>query len=352
MVCDSPDILKVLRLVKIIITIIKIVVPIILIVVVMIDYLKNIFSGDSDLSKTSKVLVSKIITAVLIFLIPTIVNIIITATSNTFSISKCFTLATTEGINSAYRTNMEKLMETANESKDMNDYTIAKNYLIYLSEEDKEYYKDELESLYKEIEKNNKSKVKLTKLVYYYQGDYGNVKFCGDPYNVANNGCGVASMAMIASSYSNEEYDPVYVAKILCKSYCTNCGSGGLPVPILSNDGFYSALGLTHEELFHYGGNEINGNYNKSYNEQDGKKILNAVNNGKSVLLLIPNHYIVLGPNSECREDQVYIYDPDSHTRKGCHTPEEVYSVTYNSGSKCSNYNWCGWHLAIAMDKE
>ena len=76
-ICDVPDVLKVMRLIKIVITIIKIAVPIILIISVMIDYAKAVSSDDNDLLRKANTLaVKKAIGALLVFFIPTFVSII------------------------------------------------------------------------------------------------------------------------------------------------------------------------------------------------------------------------------------------------------------------------------------
>ena len=73
-ICDNPDILNVMRIIDIVITIIKIVVPILLIISGMITY-KNAVRDNEAISKANNLFVKKIIAAVLIFFIPTFVNI-------------------------------------------------------------------------------------------------------------------------------------------------------------------------------------------------------------------------------------------------------------------------------------
>ena len=76
-ICDNPDVLNVMRIVKIAITIVKIAVPIILIVSLMLTFAQAVISDDKDaLNKQLKLAVNKMITAVLIFLVPTFISII------------------------------------------------------------------------------------------------------------------------------------------------------------------------------------------------------------------------------------------------------------------------------------
>ena len=72
-VCDLPDVLKVMRIVNIAITIIKVIVPIILIVSAMIDFARAV--SNSELNKISKTMINKVIAAVLVFLMPTLLPI-------------------------------------------------------------------------------------------------------------------------------------------------------------------------------------------------------------------------------------------------------------------------------------
>ena len=190
---------------------------------------------------------------------------------------------------------------------------------------------------------------KVTSLYYYAQSDYSDVKFCKTGYNVANNGCGITSFAMIASALVDPKYDPKYAANILCKN-CPSCGSGGTPYKYFWDSSFLDEFGMKSEVLFFHDNGYINGNFGTTYISSEGTAILKAVNAGKPVILLIPNHYVALGPNNACSKDQVYYYDPDWKSKNGCYTPEEIYSFTWNYSKWCtSSSKWCGWHLAVAF---
>ena len=68
-ICDVPEVLRVMKIVKIVILIIKIVVPIILIVTGMIDLMKEITNNKDNLKDTLSSFVRKAIAAILIFLL-------------------------------------------------------------------------------------------------------------------------------------------------------------------------------------------------------------------------------------------------------------------------------------------
>ena len=96
--CDEKGVLKTLKIVNIVITISKILVPILLIVFGSIEYGKAALADNQDaLEKTTQVLIKKVIVGVMIFMIPTIINSIISfsqsgkdkADSTTGPFTKC-----------------------------------------------------------------------------------------------------------------------------------------------------------------------------------------------------------------------------------------------------------------------
>ena len=185
-ICDSPDILKVMRIVDIVITIIKVIVPILLILTGMIDYMRAV-KDNEPLSKTNNLLVKKAIAAALIFFIPTFVNIIAKITENDLEYSSCITNATPEGITNAYYNNSKTYINQAYKTKTSSDYNIAKSYIEnvddeakkqelvndlnelkqYLDIKDKIDRKENYNTIKSEIEKlsNTELKEELTKLL-------------------------------------------------------------------------------------------------------------------------------------------------------------------------------------------
>lgn len=200
----------------------------------------------------------------------------------------------------------------------------------------------------------SKLDTRVTELVYYNQGNYSHVKFCTSGYNVANNGCGITAFSMIASALVDTKYNPEYSANILCKYSCPNCGSGGTPYKYFWDSNFLDRFSLKSERLFFHDNGYINGNFGTTYIPSEGEAILKSVNSGKPVILLIPNHYVALGPNKACNSDQVYYYDPDWKSKNGCYTPKEIYSFTWDYSRWCtkSSNKWCGWHLAVAFSNK
>ena len=156
-ICDTPEVLKVMRLVNIIITIIRIAIPILLIVSVMIDYMNAIKDND-ELSKTSKLAVTKLTAAILVFLIPTFVSII-AGVVNSGEYKKCIGNITLVQIKTAYIDKEEELVSKAEQTKNLNDYNNALNYLVNLSGDKKSEYEKRLKAIKDELDasKNNNS---------------------------------------------------------------------------------------------------------------------------------------------------------------------------------------------------
>lgn len=77
-ICENPDILRVIFFGKEIIDIVKIIVPIALIILGMIDFAKAVVSNDEKANKKSITLFfKKVLNAVLIFIVPWIVEFVI-----------------------------------------------------------------------------------------------------------------------------------------------------------------------------------------------------------------------------------------------------------------------------------
>ena len=159
-ICDVPDVLKVFRIIKIVITIIKIIVPILLILSLMIDFTRATVSNDNDmLVKTYKLSGNKAIALVLVFMIPTFVDVITNVVAPGFDFSSCLNNATEEGINATYERITSNLIEKAKANPNNTSYTMARDYLVYIEDEGlKEKYTKELTSLKELLDEEEKKK--------------------------------------------------------------------------------------------------------------------------------------------------------------------------------------------------
>lgn len=127
-ICDNPDVLQVMRIVNIVITIIKIAVPILLIIFIMIELISAI-TDEEKLKKVTTGAVKKFIAAVLIFLIPTLVQAIVVVTLGNENAAdgykNCLKNLTLEQINQIYEQNAIDAITKAESTLDYNDYSNA-----------------------------------------------------------------------------------------------------------------------------------------------------------------------------------------------------------------------------------
>ena len=157
-ICDSPAVLEVMLIVTKVITIIRIAVPILLIISLMIGFAKAVSNNDNDaLEKAKKASVSKVIAAVLVFLIPTFVDVIVGIVNPNSEYKECLSDISSETVDKAYDNNMEKLLGSAETNKNLYDYYNAQNYLENIKDSSKkQYYQRRLEDLKKEIDYSKK----------------------------------------------------------------------------------------------------------------------------------------------------------------------------------------------------
>ena len=119
-VCDSAEVLKTMRIVKIVINFIRIIVPIILIITSMMTFTKAITNSDNK--KALNIFIKKIVAALAIFLVPTFVGIILKLVDQNKIYYSCFENATKEGIDNAYVEIASKYLSTAKETLNEYDY--------------------------------------------------------------------------------------------------------------------------------------------------------------------------------------------------------------------------------------
>lgn len=90
--CTNPDVLKVIYFFLIIIDIVKIVIPIGLIVISLIDFSKSVISSDEKVQKKSvSLFVKRLISAILVFAVPWIIEVLMVTIGNTMGEEVNFT---------------------------------------------------------------------------------------------------------------------------------------------------------------------------------------------------------------------------------------------------------------------
>jgi len=147
---------------------------------------------------------------------------------------------------------------------------------------------------------NNKV-VTVNNVVFYDQNDYSNVQFCGrSGRSIKSSGCGVTAMAIVASTFIDNAYDPVSMMK---DAYSWGyCGYG---------------ISGTNAGFFRKEASKLKINYAYVSKKGNLNKVTNALSSGKSMVIALmgsgtftsSGHYIVLtGINGETEE--VYVHDP------------------------------------------
>lgn len=161
-ICDNPTVLSVMRIVNIAILIIKIAVPILLILTGMITLLKTIKVGEEDsLAKAKKQLINNAIAAVVIFFVPTFVNVLVKVSLTNGEYKDCLNNTSTEVINQKYYDIAVNSISKAESSSKYNDYYDAVNKINNIKDTDtKNALKKRLDNVKdiidKKIEENNK----------------------------------------------------------------------------------------------------------------------------------------------------------------------------------------------------
>ena len=160
-ICSEPKVLEVMRIVNIFISIIRIVVPILLIFVLMFKLISAITNNDKDsLAKVKKTVPSNIIAAVIIFIIPTLINLIVKITFPNNDYQNCLKIKSIADLQEAYENKMEELVSKAEETLEINDYNNAKLYLKNIKDEEKKaVYEERLAEVYEKIKEKQKIRI-------------------------------------------------------------------------------------------------------------------------------------------------------------------------------------------------
>ena len=253
-----------------------------------------------------------------------------------------------------------KLKECVSEEKDIyycdtyNSELPYKWYKEYV-EKDGSYTKNGSKHVYNSIKEcvskraSIESSMVLDSLITYNQFDYPRVPYCVNT-TISSSGCGPTGYAMIATNLLGEKITPPDVAKVACVA--SGNQDHGSSYHMYNRKYINEKFGLKNELLFD---NHAKYGYsgNPNYNSEQGQKMLDAVYDGKIILLWIPGHFVVVGPNSSCNRDEVYLYNTnDGSEKNGCYTPKELFNATYNHGKKCTKKTACGWLAAVAYSAD
>ena len=137
-ICDEPSVLEIMNIIVLLINIIKVVVPIALIIVLMLKFAKAVTSNNDDLlGSVKKSAPANVIAAVLIFLVPTFVSIVVGIAFPNSDYTKCIDGLSSEKVTQAYENKAESLVSLAEQTISVSDYNAAVNYLKHVKDETK-----------------------------------------------------------------------------------------------------------------------------------------------------------------------------------------------------------------------
>lgn len=120
-ICDNPDILSAMLIINNVIKIIKIVIPAILIITSTISFFKATIDSD-NLKNAVNLFIVKICVAAMIFMIPSIINAVISLLPVQTDYKSCFTNATKENINKLLLKNAQDLVKSVEGSLLLSEY--------------------------------------------------------------------------------------------------------------------------------------------------------------------------------------------------------------------------------------
>ena len=326
--CENSSILSMLLLIKNLLNLLTIIVPIVLILYTMLDLIKNQIDVDK---KYLKVIGKRFIYAILIFLVPTIINLIVTNIDEGNKYLTCYKEATTENIK-YYRVREEAEKKKEEEQKNIEKEKAdlkrkqIENTRNVLSEQNKK----------KEEDKNNSSTPNINSgnTCIYFQGDYASHSYNSSCGSIASCGCGTTSTAVIlCTMLKDPSYEPIRVTREVCKM--GGCTAGGSSMNVLIK--YLNSKGLkTEAHDIHYS----LGNFSHAKAKID---IYNALRNNNMVLFHITRHFFVLSglENDKIRIVQVgnkgqsqktYTYEElkamvESMTKNGKHRVIQGYVI-------------------------
>ncbi len=259
MTCNDSALLSVIAMVKNILNILTLAIPIVLILMLSIDISKLVIDpNDSNRAKILKSIVNKAIATVVVFFLPTIVNMFMGAVgTDNFQKASCWKEATTENIEVLrQREKAVQEEEKAKRTREKEEQKLKREEETREIERKREIaeVKAKEEARKKELEEARKRQAlgydySLLDSGYFgrvergpdgiyefYQaeapwrshffGNYSNSGIEIGSQTIAGSGCGPTTMAVIlASFYDNpQRYNPITVTKSACAKY--DCSAG------------------------------------------------------------------------------------------------------------------------------
>jgi len=359
-VCNEPEFLEIVVILKQVINIIKIGAPLVLIVMLMVDVVKAVTAGNSDnISKSMKQMPSRLLAAAMIFLVPTVIDLVLNVVDEQIDYATCITNANYDTISLLYVDRADTYVAQAEASLKKVDLISARSFVNLLTDEElKESYNARLDKVEEIIKSRNKEEFleptpkskfensagnieENTKYPYYNQGDsrWRSIKLPnGGTYDTNGCGCGYAALAMVLASLNN---DPTITPKTVVP-YVINYSASKCAIAdvTLYDSHIKSEYGVTPTVLFYR-------NTSLSH-EQRKAKIVESLKAKKPVVVLVPGHYIAL---FSMGGDKILALDPARVQYNGVYTIDSLFDKFYNYVNRCNNGIGCGFMYAVSYSK-
>lgn len=173
--------------------------------------------------------------------------------------------------------------------------------------------------------------------------DYSN-GVCVAKETICTSGCGYTSFSMIASGFNNDSLiKPDNVVDFVSK-YSSNKNGGAITNEALVNENVLQKYNLTSEILF-------NDNIKQIKIKDKKEKIVNALESGKAVELLVPGHFVAL---VNINNGKIQLNDPGRSSNVGTYTIDELLNLfkkqRSNKCSGCSDTQY--FQYAVAYSKK
>lgn len=361
-ICSDPEFLEIMVILKQAINIMKIAAPLALIIMMMLDVLKSVMASDYDgIKKGTKQIPRRLVSAAMIFFVPTILEFTLNLIDESVDYATCITNADYETIENLYIDRADTYVVTAEQSLKESDLISARGVVSVLTDETlKKIYNDRLNSVEKAISDKRKGEyqnhetatknnfnnsagnvVNNNNFPYYNQCDSRWKKITllnGSVYNTCNSGCGYTALSMVISGLKSDTTITPNVVVPYVKTFSSS--QGAISDSALYNSNIKSRYGVTPHLIFGRG---------ESLSETQKKdKIVNELRQKKAVVLLIPGHYIALtGING----NNITVLDPGRASNNGTYTIDSLYSKYYNYKDRCTTSDKCGFILAVSYSK-
>ncbi|MBQ7104328.1 MAG: C39 family peptidase [Bacilli bacterium] len=218
--CENSNFLSTILLLKEILEVISILVPIILIVMLSIQLGKIIFGDEKIIPGVLKSVVTKVVAAVLVFFVPTFVNLLLTNLNQAgFSTTDCWLNANNSSIAEF------KAVEEAKKIADKE----ARGRESQEAKDERELLEKLREEARKENEKEANKNGKVNGVIYYNQCEdpWRTMKYGNNYGTICSHGCGPTSSAVIASTFLGETgHTPKDAEAWICShGGCTTSGT-------------------------------------------------------------------------------------------------------------------------------